>query len=99
MVKLEVTVAKVKMLNPFVLASGVRGNYADLLIRAASEGAGAVTSKSCSIEPRPGHPNPTALIFGNTVMNAVGLSNPGVAEEAEQLKKAVKEAGVPVIAS
>jgi dihydroorotate dehydrogenase (NAD+) catalytic subunit len=99
MARLDVQVAGVKMRNPLVLASGVRGNYADLLIRAASEGAGAVTSKSCSIEPRPGHPNPTAMIHGQTLMNAVGLSNPGAKEEAEQLAKAVKEAGVPVIAS
>jgi dihydroorotate dehydrogenase (NAD+) catalytic subunit len=77
----------------------VRSNYADLLIRAAKEGAGAVTSKSCSLEPRPGHQNPTALIHGQVVMNAIGLSNPGVREESEQIRKAIKEAGVPVIAS
>ena len=99
MAKLDVSVAGVKMRNPLVLAAGVRSNYADLLIRAANEGAGAVTSKSCSLEPRPGHPNPTAMIHGQVVMNAVGLSNPGVREESEQIKKAIKEAGVPVIAS
>jgi len=99
MAKLDVSVAGVKMRNPLVLAAGVRSNYADLLIRAANEGAGAVTSKSCSIEPRPGHPNPTAMIHGQVVMNAIGLSNPGVKEESEQIKKAIKESGVPVIAS
>jgi len=99
MAKLETIVAGVKMRNPLVLAAGVRSNYADLLIRAANEGAGAVTSKSCSLEPRPGHPNPTAMIHGQTVMNAIGLSNPGVKEESEQIKKAIKESGVPVIAS
>ncbi len=99
MTNLEVSVAKVKMRNPLVLAAGVRSNYADLLIRAANEGAGAVTSKSCSLEPRPGHPNPTAMIHGQTVMNAIGLSNPGVREESEQIKRAIKESGVPVIAS
>jgi len=99
MAKLDVSVAGVKMRNPLVLAAGVRSNYADLLIRAANEGAGAVTSKSCSLEPRPGHPNPTAMIHGQVVMNAVGLSNPGVREESEQIKKAIKESGVPVIAS
>jgi len=99
MVKLEINVAGVKMRNPLVLAAGVRSNYADLLIRAANEGAGAVTSKSCSLEPRTGHPNPTAMIHGQVVMNAIGLSNPGVKEESEQIKRAIKESGVPVIAS
>jgi dihydroorotate dehydrogenase (NAD+) catalytic subunit len=99
MAKLEVKVAGVRMINPLVLAAGVRSNYSDLLIRAAKEGAGAVTSKSCSLEPRTGHPNPTGLMHGQIMLNAIGLSNPGAEEEAEQLKKAVKEAGVPVIAS
>ena len=44
---LETTLCALKLKNPLVLASGVRGNSAHLLIRAAKEGAGAVTSKSC----------------------------------------------------
>ena len=58
---LETSICGLKMKNPLVLASGIRGNSADLLIRAASEGAGAVTSKSCSLLPREGHSNPTMV--------------------------------------
>lgn len=85
--------------NPLILASGIRGNSADLLIRAAREGAGAATSKSCSPLPREGHSNPTMVEEGGVMMNAIGLSNPGVGEEIGEIARAVKEAGVPIIAS
>lgn len=96
---LRTEIAGIRLSNPLVLASGVRGNCADLLIRAASEGAGAVTAKSCSVKAREGHANPTALIDGQIMMNAVGLSNPGAEYEAEEIAEAVRLAGVPVIAS
>ncbi len=46
-----------------------------------------------------GHPNPTVLQFGDVIINAVGLSNPGVDAELDEIKRAVKKAGVPVLAS
>jgi dihydroorotate dehydrogenase (NAD+) catalytic subunit len=96
---LETNLGKLKLKNPLVLASGIRGNAADLLIRAGKEGAGAATSKSCSLQPRDGHPNPTMVGGGRAYMNAIGLSNPGVEEEKEEIARAVKEAGIPIIAS
>lgn len=99
MVDMSCVLAGVRLQNPLVLASGVRGNNAHLLIRAAKEGAGAVTSKSCSIKPREGHNNPTAIMHTDIMLNAIGLSNPGAEAEREEIEKAVKEAGVPVIAS
>ena len=88
--------------NPLVLASGIIGTSPALLARAAQSGAGAVTAKSCSIEARPGHPNPVAVDWGIGVINAVGLSNPGAAEEIQLLVEARKRLdllGVPLFAS
>ena len=88
--------------NPLVLASGIWGSCAETLIRAGREGAGAVTSKSCSLEPRAGHPNPTVLDWGHGLINAVGLSNPGAGQQCEELVRAklgLAPLGVPVIAS
>ncbi len=96
---LSTALAGVKLSNPLVLASGVRGNNAQLLIRAAKEGAAAVTSKSCSLQPREGHANPTAITAPTYMLNAIGLSNPGVEAEIDEIEEAVKGAGVPVIAS
>ena len=99
MIDLSTTLAGVKLGNPLVLASGIRGNNAKLLIRAAKEGAAAVTSKSCSSQAREGHANPTAITAPAYMLNAIGLSNPGVEAEIEEIEEAVKKAGVPVIAS
>ena len=88
--------------NPLVLASGIIGTSPALLTRAALSGAGAVTAKSCSIESRPGHPNPVAVDWGFGVINAVGLSNPGAAEEIHLLiesRRQLAALGVPLIAS
>ena len=88
--------------NPLVLASGILGTSASLLERAAREGAGAVTTKSCGPEPRAGHPNPVALAWDAGVINAVGLTNPGAQEEVPLLwaaKARLAGLGVPVFAS
>jgi dihydroorotate dehydrogenase (NAD+) catalytic subunit len=88
--------------NPLILASGILGTEAELLARVARSGAGAVTAKSCSLEPRAGHPNPTVLAWEHGLINAVGLANPGVEAEVEELARAralLESLGVALIAS
>ncbi len=96
---LAVELCGAKMHNPLVLASGIWGLTGGNLVRAAKDGAGAVTSKSCSREPRKGYGNPAIVEWDNAMLNAVGLSNPGVQEMKEEVKYAVERAGVPIIAS
>jgi dihydroorotate dehydrogenase (NAD+) catalytic subunit len=88
--------------TPLVLASGIIGTSAGLMERAACSGAGMVTAKSCGPTPRQGHPNPVALDFGGGLINAIGLTNPGAAAEAELLAETrcrLQPLGVPLIAS
>lgn len=85
--------------NPTVLASGFMGVTGLSLASAAAHGAGMVTIKSLSLEPRKGHKTPVIVGFEAGLLNAVGLSNPGVVNGVEELKVAKKKAGVPVIAS
>lgn len=102
MVDLSTEICGVKLKNPTILASGILGISSELLVNVAQAGAGAVTSKSCGLLPRAGHPNPTVLEWKYGLVNAVGLSNPGVEEEVKELKKArieLKKLGVPLIAS
>ncbi len=101
-VDLSCDLLNLQLRNPVVLASGVLGTSATLLERAARAGAGAVTAKSCGPVPRAGHPNPVAVDWGHGVLNAIGLSNPGAAEEAVLLREArerLAPLGVPLIAS
>ena len=102
MIDTSVILCGIKLKNPTILASGILGISSELLVNVAKAGAGAVTSKSCGLLPRAGHPNPTVLAWEHGLINAVGLSNPGVEEEIKELKKARVELGklgVPLIAS
>jgi dihydroorotate dehydrogenase (NAD+) catalytic subunit len=91
-----------RLRTPLVLASGIIGTSATLMLRAAHNGAGMVTAKSCGPAPRQGHPNPVALDFGGGLINAIGLTNPGAAAEAPLLAETrarLQPLGVPLIAS
>lgn len=84
---LTVELCGIRLRNPLLLASGVLGTEPGILHRVGLAGAGAVTSKSCSLLPRRGHPNPTVLDWGPGLINAVGLANPGVEEEVRILRE------------
>ena len=99
---LTVDLCGIRLRNPLVLASGVLGTEPGILHRVGLAGAGAVTSKSCSLLPRKGHPNPTVLDWGPGLINAVGLANPGVEEEVRILREARERLageGVAIFAS
>jgi dihydroorotate dehydrogenase (NAD+) catalytic subunit len=88
--------------TPLVLASGILGTEAELMARVARSGAGAVTAKSCSLAPRTGHPNPTVVAWEHGLINAVGLANPGVEAEVEELartKELLRPLGTALVAS
>ncbi len=94
---LEVELCNVKMKNPTMLAAGIMGSTASSLNWAARSGAGAVVTKSFSLEPNVGYPNPTTIEVTGGILNAIGLSNPGVDEFSKELEKLDKS--VPTIAS
>jgi dihydroorotate dehydrogenase (NAD+) catalytic subunit len=99
---LSVELCGVRLRNPTVLASGILGLSEDLLIRVGDSGAGAVVTKSCGLKPRAGYPNPVIADWGAGVINAVGLSNPGVEATAQEIrvaKRALKSRNIAVIAS
>jgi dihydroorotate dehydrogenase (NAD+) catalytic subunit len=101
-IDVSTTLCGVHLPNPTVLSSGILGLSHEIMARVARAGAGGVTFKSCSLKPRPGYPNPTILDWGPGLINAVGLSNPGVevmVEEIRAAKKNLAPLGVPVIAS
>jgi dihydroorotate dehydrogenase (NAD+) catalytic subunit len=75
---LTVDIAGLHIRNPTMLASGFLGVSQDIFNRIYLSGAGAVISKSISIDPIEGYRNPTVIALENSsYINAVGLSNPG----------------------
>ncbi len=60
--------------------------------------AGAVVTKSISLKPREGYPNPTVIELEHGILNAIGLSNPGIDNFEEEIKT-LKKSKIPVIGS
>ncbi len=83
---LKISLCGQKLKSPLILASGILGTKAELLARVAQTGLGAVTTKSCGLKPRQGHENPTVLAWEHGLINAVGLTNPGVEKEVEEIE-------------
>ncbi|MCP4647239.1 MAG: dihydroorotate dehydrogenase [bacterium] len=96
---LSTELAGVNLDNPTVLASGILGVTGSSLSAVAKAGAGAVTTKSISLKERKGHLTPVIATYEQGMINAVGLSNAGAEETLAEIEFAVKNAGVPVIAS
>ncbi|HIH20810.1 TPA: dihydroorotate dehydrogenase [Candidatus Micrarchaeota archaeon] len=101
-VDLSAKIAGIHLKNPTVLASGILGTTSHIMASVANQGgAGAITSKSASIKERKGHPNPIVVdqLGKGWFLNAVGLSNPGLEEKAEELAEYKKLSKTPIIAS
>ncbi len=96
-VVLETEICKVKMRNPTMLAAGVLGTTASSLNWVGRNGAGAVVTKSFSIDSNEGYANPTTVEVTGGFINAIGLSNPGVESFKGELEKL--SGSVPVVAS
>ncbi|MEL7670995.1 dihydroorotate dehydrogenase [Methanobacterium sp.] len=94
---LEVELCDIKMKNPTMLAAGVLGSTAASLNWAARSGAGAVVTKSFGLHPNKGYVNPTTVEVTGGIINAIGLSNPGVDTFYGELEKIEKT--TPTIAS
>ncbi|MGQ4911922.1 MAG: dihydroorotate dehydrogenase [Candidatus Thorarchaeota archaeon] len=80
------------------LASGILGVAASTMSRVIRSGADAVVTKSIGPVPRKGHPAPVVTYSHGGLLNAVGLTNPGIDNFADEMKT-LKEEGVPVILS
>ncbi|MBR3141249.1 MAG: dihydroorotate dehydrogenase [Methanobrevibacter sp.] len=95
---LKTNICGVEFQNPLMLAAGILGSNASSMNWILKSGAGGVVSKSFSLNPHPGYVNPTTVGVYGGIINAIGLSNPGVENFKEELKKIERKNSV-VIAS
>jgi dihydroorotate dehydrogenase len=78
--RLRTTLGGVRLTNPLILAA----QYHDprILKRAMGLGFGAVTAKTVTVDPRPGHPQPNLVrrrtAAGPGLVNCNGFQNPGL---------------------
>jgi len=96
---LTVDLAGISLRNPTILASGILGSSYGLMKRVEKAGAGAITTKTITKEPREGYSNPVFVDLGFGYLNAMGLPNPGARDFEVELKKAKAELRIPILAS
>lgn len=94
----EVDLCGLKLRNPTILGSGIVGVSRASVSFATKNGAGAVTIKSVTSEPRKGHPAPIILTYEGGMINSVGYSNPGIDNISDEFSE-LKSVGAPVIGS
>jgi dihydroorotate dehydrogenase (NAD+) catalytic subunit len=100
MAELGMELCGLRMGSPIMLASGILGETGPSLARVYKAGAGAVVTKSIGSQPREGYLNPTVVEVEGGLLNAIGLSNPGVDAFLEELDITIKTSGkAPVIVS
>jgi dihydroorotate dehydrogenase (NAD+) catalytic subunit len=96
-INLAVNLAGLKLANPTILASGILGLHKQMLQVVINSGAGAVTSKSITLEPKKGHNNPIVVQIEKGFLNAVGYANPGFKATYQEFE--TWEAKTPLIFS
>ncbi len=98
MIDLSTTIAGVRFPSCFMNASGALCVTQDELEALGKSGAGAIVTKSMTVEPRQGNPVPRYHGFPGGSINSMGLPNLGYRAYAEMIPH-LKRFGKPVIAS
>ena len=97
---LAVTAAGITFQNPVVLAAGTAAYGREVAHVIRLDALGALVTKAVSVEPRTGAPAPRVADFGDGMINAVGLANPGAdavrGEELPWLARELRRARVVV---
>jgi len=98
MIDLSTTIAGVKFPGCIMNAAGALCVTRDELVALGRSRAGAIVTKSMTVEPRQGNPEPRYRGFPGGSINSMGLPNLGYRVYAELIPE-LKQFGKPVIAS
>jgi dihydroorotate dehydrogenase (NAD+) catalytic subunit len=97
-VSIELLQGEPLKIEGYWLASGILGVTGSILSRVIESGADAVVTKSIGLNPRKGYPGPIMTSSHGGLLNAVGLTNPGIDYFVEELSR-LKESRLPIILS
>lgn len=98
MVSLRTDIAGIELESPLILASGILDENGYSIRRILEEGAAAAVTKSIGVVERIGYSPPVVAESGDSLINAIGLANPGIDAFREEMDIAGK-VGKPVIGS
>jgi len=99
-VDISSTIGGVKLRSPLILGSFDSIISADVLIRCfdiCGDSLGAVVTKSTTINPRQGYPDPKVSRFGDGLLVASGNCNPGIDVMASEVRQFKAQFSDPVV--
>jgi len=99
MTKLGVTIGKIKLKNPVMVASGTFGYAEEFEDLVDLRQLGAIVTKTITLKPRQGNPMPRICETSSGMLNAIGLQNDGVENFIEEKLPYLSRLGVPIIVS
>lgn len=97
--KLRTKFLNAEIKSPLVLPAGIMDMSFSGLDISAKNGAGIVTSKSFTLQPRTGHKGPVVAEFEGGFLNAMGLCNPGIVDGLAETNEFKERSDTPVIVS
>ena len=98
MVGLETKIGNLRMRTPLIAVSGIFGIEHNKLSPKLS-GVGAVVTKSVTLSPRVGNPEPRIIETPAGLLNSIGLQNPGIKRFLSEQIPELRVLEVPIIAS
>ncbi|MBL7084794.1 MAG: dihydroorotate dehydrogenase [Candidatus Omnitrophica bacterium] len=99
MPKLSVSLGRLKLANPVIVASGAFGygqEYKDLV---SLKKIGAIATKTITLKARKGNPSPRIAETHLGMLNAIGLENPGLEVFLREKMPSLEKIGIPIIVS
>jgi len=95
---LKIKFLGVEVNSPLVLPAGIMDMSFSGLSISSQNGAGIVTTKSFTLEPRVGHKGPVVAEFEGGILNSMGFGNPGIINGIAEINEFKKRSDTPVIA-
>jgi dihydroorotate dehydrogenase (NAD+) catalytic subunit len=95
--ELGVTIGKLKMINPVMVASGCFGYGEEISKFYPLKSLGAIMVKGTTLEPRQGNRLPRMAETPSGMLNSIGLQNVGVEVFLSEKLPFLRKAGVPVV--
>jgi len=98
-VDLRVTLGRLQLKNPVLVASGTFGYVREMAGFVHLERLGGVIPKTVTFRPRAGNPTPRTVETSSGMLNAIGLDNDGISHFREHHLPYLRTVGTAVIAN
>jgi dihydroorotate dehydrogenase (NAD+) catalytic subunit len=98
-VQLQVTLGRLRLKNPVLVASGTFGYVREMQGMVRVERLGGVIPKTVTYQARAGNPTPRTVETASGLLNAIGLDNDGIAHFREHHLPYLRTVGTAVIAN